>query len=103
MLGPKEIKVPSVKEVSLDNAVKTIRDANLKVGKKIKTSNEKIPEGYVIKTNPKAGKLVKEGAEIDIYVSSGKEKFSLSDYTGRSYEEVYDLLNNQKLKFKDIK
>ncbi|MGE8204131.1 Stk1 family PASTA domain-containing Ser/Thr kinase [Heyndrickxia sp. NPDC080065] len=101
LLGPKEVKVPDVTERNLDEAIISITDVKLKVGKKIDVPDEKIPEGKVVKTNPEAGKDVKEGTEIDIYVSTGKEKYPLQDYTGRQYEDIMQLLN--KIKFKNIR
>ncbi|MFB7302175.1 Stk1 family PASTA domain-containing Ser/Thr kinase [Heyndrickxia sporothermodurans] len=96
--GPKEVKVPDVAEENVNDAIQKIMEAKLKIGKKYETPSEDVPEGKVIKTNPKAGKAVKEGTEIDLYISNGKEKFTMSDYTGRQYEDVIDMLKEQGFK-----
>ncbi len=61
---------------------------------------KEVEAGLVIKTNPKEGKTVKEGAVIDIYQSIGKETISLSSYEGRDYSDVKSLL--EKMGFKNI-
>jgi eukaryotic-like serine/threonine-protein kinase len=101
MLGPKEIDVPDVTNQDLSAAQSTLKAKKLEIGETIKTPSDEIPEGNVIKTDPKFGESVKEGSTINLYVSTGKVKFVLSDYTGRQYDEVLQLLNGQD--FKDIR
>ncbi|MGE6258702.1 Stk1 family PASTA domain-containing Ser/Thr kinase [Heyndrickxia sporothermodurans] len=98
ILGPKEVTVPDVSDQSLSDAMMMITDANLKIGQKFETPSEDIKEGNVIKTNPEVGKTVKEGSVIDIYVSQGKKKFTLSDYTGRQYDDIVKLLEEEDFK-----
>jgi eukaryotic-like serine/threonine-protein kinase len=57
-----------------------------------------VEEGLVVKTDPKAGRTVKEGTSIDIYESTGKEKFELADYQGRQYDDVVRLLESKNFK-----
>jgi eukaryotic-like serine/threonine-protein kinase len=71
------------------------------VDEEIESTHEEIEEGIVIKTNPEEGSTVKEDTAINIYISIGKEKFELPDYTDRKYEDVMRILDNQD--FKDIK
>ena len=58
-------------------------------------------EGNVVRTDPKEGRMAKEGSEINIYESTGKPTFKLLDYTNRNLDDVLALLNNKG--FKDIK
>ncbi|MCA1062325.1 Stk1 family PASTA domain-containing Ser/Thr kinase [Rossellomorea sp. AcN35-11] len=88
LLGPKEIQVPDVVEKDQTEAISTIVSEGFVVGETKKQSHESIPEGFVIKTNPKAGRLANEGSAIDIYVSTGKEKVQVGDYVGKDFEEV---------------
>ncbi len=75
-------------------------ELKLEIGETIEIEDEEVEAGLVIKTNPKEGKTVKEGAEIDIYQSIGKETISLSSYEGRDYSDVKSLL--EKMGFKNI-
>ncbi|WP_406687288.1 Stk1 family PASTA domain-containing Ser/Thr kinase [Rossellomorea vietnamensis] len=88
LLGPKEIEVPNVSEMDQTEAISTIISAGFVVGETKKVPDEEIPEEYVIKTNPKAGRMANEGSAIDIYVSTGKEKVEVENYVGKDFEEV---------------
>lgn len=88
LLGPKEIEVPNVSEMDQTEAISTIISAGFVVGETKKVPDEEIPEEYVIKTNPKAGRMANEGSAVDIYVSTGKEKVEVEDYVGKDFEEV---------------
>ena len=98
IFDPKEIEVPDVSDKKLDEASKTMKDAGFEIGETMETTNEEIDEGNVIRTSPKAGKLAKEGASIDFYVSTGPERFVLADYTDRQYEDIVDLLKDEDFK-----
>ncbi len=82
--------------MNVDDAISKLKLKGLQAGKKIEITDETIKKGHVIKTNPEANTTVKENAKIDLYVSSGKEKYELSDYVGRQYDDVFRLLDNQK-------
>jgi eukaryotic-like serine/threonine-protein kinase len=101
LLGPDEIEVPDVSGQERSKAIANLENAGLEIGEETEINDAEIPVGYIIKTNPSSGKTVKEGAVIDIYISKGKQTFELSDYTGRTYEDVFQLLSDEN--FKDIK
>ncbi|MFJ7638648.1 Stk1 family PASTA domain-containing Ser/Thr kinase [Peribacillus sp. NPDC097225] len=100
MLGTKEVTVPDLKGEELDDAISTLVELGLVTGDTIEINDEEVEKGLVIKTNPKEGKLVKEGAKIDIYQSIGKETITLSSYEGRKYDDIESMLN--KMGFKDV-
>lgn len=100
LLGPKDVLVPDVSGKELDEAMEILQEQGLKIGETIEVTDEEVEEGLIIKTNPKEGKTVKEGQEVDLYLSIGKEKWTLLDYTGRQYDDVIDLLEARG--FKDI-
>jgi eukaryotic-like serine/threonine-protein kinase len=101
LISPKDVTIPDVSGLELDEAIVKIESAGLLVDEEIESTHEEIEEGKVIKTNPEEGSTVKEETSITIYISIGKEKFELSDYTGRKYDDV--LLFLEKQNFKDIK
>ena len=76
-------------------------NAGFVVGETMEISHEDIEEGDVVRTDPKEGRMAKEGSEINIYESTGKPTFKLLDYTNRNLDDVLALLNNKD--FKDIK
>jgi eukaryotic-like serine/threonine-protein kinase len=101
LLAPKDIKVPDVSGMELDEAISELVSAGFEVGETIEINSAEVEEGFVVKTDPKAGKTQKEGSKIDVYQSIGKEKFELSDYVERQYDDIVRLL--EKHDFKDIK
>lgn len=98
LFSPKELAVPNVTGKPVEVAVKELESAGFVVTDTIELPDDEVEKGHVIKTDPKAGKLVKEGTEITIYESIGKEKFTLADYTGRSFDEVVNLLEKENFK-----
>lgn len=101
LFGPEEAEVPEVSGLEVEEAVAELMSAGFIIGEQKEITDEEIEEGNVIRTNPKAGKMIKKGNEIDLYISSGKEEMELSDYRGRMFDDVVRLLENKN--FKDIK
>lgn len=101
LLSPDEIEVPDVTGLLLEDAVEQLEEAGLVIGETFEINDDEIEEGHIVKTNPKAGKTVKKGATVDLYKSIGKEKVELGNYVGRSFEEVFKLL--EEMNFKEIR
>jgi eukaryotic-like serine/threonine-protein kinase len=101
LFSPKDIAVPDVSGMELEEAIVTLNEAGFMIGDTKEMSNEEIQEGFVIRTNPKAGKNAKEGTEINIIESMGKATYELADYSDLMFDEVLPLLNEKG--FKDIK
>lgn len=98
--GAKEVSIPDVEGMELDDAISELIESGLVIGDKNEISDDNIEEGSIIRTTPQAGKVVTEGTEIDLYISLGKERIELSDYRGRVFEDTERRLENQN--FKDI-
>ncbi len=102
------VKVPDVSEMEEVKAEGVLIEEGLKVNQEIKEMpSDTIPEGQVVKTDPAAGRTVKEGTEVTIYVSSGTNALTLEDYTGKNYIEVKARLEslysiNIKVESKDV-
>lgn len=85
----KDILVPSVKNMSILEAEKTLREYGFEVNIEIKReNNDEISEGKVIKTEPSEGRTIKKGTVITIYESLGTENITLEDFINKSYEEA---------------
>ncbi|OQO69035.1 serine/threonine protein kinase [Enterococcus villorum] len=91
--GRGEVVVPDVSGLSEASARDTLTQAKLEVATKTEEiPDDKIEEGDVVKTDPAAGTTVKQKREITLYVSTGKKKIKLDDYSGMSYDEVSNQL-----------
>ncbi|MEH7388503.1 Stk1 family PASTA domain-containing Ser/Thr kinase [Bacillus sp. JJ1521] len=92
---PQDVEVPGVSTLDYDRAVSKLKEAGFTIGDKIEISDQEIPEGKVVRTNPEAGASVKERATIDLYVSTGKKKVPFKNYVGKDYEEVKAKLDKE--------
>jgi serine/threonine-protein kinase len=101
LLSAKDVKIPDISGMSLDAAVSQLNSKGLAAGKKIEITDDKVKKGAIIKTSPEIGTTVKENSKVTLYISTGKEKFKLSNYVGKQYDDVIRLLENQD--FKKIK
>lgn len=97
--GNNDIKVPNVTNMKLEEAIKKIEKAGFKYTTE-EEANEKIEEGYVIKTKPSAGSTRKKGSSIVIVESIGSKSYELEDLTGKKYTEVKAKLELLKLNVK---
>lgn len=94
LLQPKEVDVPEVIDMHYEEAIKVLEDKNLIVEKEF-IHSEEIEEEHVVKTDPKAGRTVKEESIVTIFISEGKEKVTFKDYVGRDYSQIKRLLEEQ--------
>lgn len=58
-------------------------------------NSDEIESGYVERTDPVAGRTVKEGATITLFVSQGPEQVEFDDYVGEDFEEVREKLEQE--------
>lgn len=83
----KSVEIPDVTTMSRTEAKDELKDLGLKV--KIKeVYDDEVEEGKIIKTSPRAGKMIKKGAEIIIYISNGKEGYEVINYVGKDIDIV---------------
>lgn len=83
----KEVKVPNVEGLTIEEAIDEIEKAGLKYTTKEEES-ETVDKGNVIRTEPKSGSTKTKGSTITIVESTGKKYLVLEDYTGKNYYEI---------------
>ncbi|MBX9972353.1 Stk1 family PASTA domain-containing Ser/Thr kinase [Cytobacillus firmus] len=98
LMEPKDVQVPDVSGKEVEDAVAELIAAGFTIRDTKPISDPDVEEGLVVKTDPKAGRTVKEGTSIDIFESTGKEKFELADYQGRQFDDVVRLLESKNFK-----
>jgi len=87
LLEPKDVVIPDVSNLAVAEAIEEIQSVGLKV-KPEKIVDDTIPEGFVVKTNPPGNSTVKEGYEVTVYESLGKEKIEFENYIGYQLEDA---------------
>ena len=74
----KDVKIPDVSNMSVVEAENELESVGFSVATETKeATSDKIEEGNVVKTSPAAGRTVKEGSTITLYVSIGEGGYIL--------------------------
>ena len=89
----KEIKVPDVTGLSVEEAENKLIEAGFSISEEQRNeASSTIKEGNVTKTDPPKGKIRKKGASITVFVSTGENAYILEDLTGKNYIEEKAIL-----------
>ncbi|MDC3416440.1 Stk1 family PASTA domain-containing Ser/Thr kinase [Aquibacillus salsiterrae] len=91
LLQPDDVKVPDLEGASYEEAFNDLNKLGFEVNRETIYSDD-IAEGFVIKTDPEAGTTLKEGDEITIFTSQGKEKVTFKNYVGEDFNQIERLL-----------
>lgn len=97
-LTSKDIEVPDVTGMEIQEATDELESLGFKVGDTISINSEEVEKGQIIKTSPSAGSARKKGTQITLYESIGQESITLDDYVGRLYDDVLKLLDPETFK-----
>ena len=82
--------------MTVEEAEEKLTDQGFKVASEdVEEYNDTIEEGKVIRTNPKAGRSVKKGTTITLYVSKGIEGFDAENYVGQNYLTIKATLEGE--------
>jgi beta-lactam-binding protein with PASTA domain len=90
--GPRQLRVPTVSGLTLDNARKVLADSGLSAGS-VQEEASSAPRGEVLRTKPDAGRVVGEGAAVQLVVSAGPAELTMPDVVGRGPAEAMTVLN----------
>ncbi len=71
-LGPEEVKVPYLDNITPPEAILRLQNMELKVGKKISRYSDVISAGKIISSVPLGEDYVPKGSSVDIIISMGK-------------------------------
>jgi len=93
--GQERIEIPSVTNLTPDLATQKIAELGLTIGDVNEAFDMKIPAGFAIGTDPKSGDKVKRNSVVNIVVSKGVEKVSLTSYVGKGGDEALSELTNK--------
>ena len=92
----KDIEVPDVSGLTVNEARTVLKNEGLKVASEIKEDyTDDVEKGKVTRTVPKKGSPVKKGKKITLYKSAGSNRIELEDYTGQEAEKVQLLLEEK--------
>jgi beta-lactam-binding protein with PASTA domain/predicted Ser/Thr protein kinase len=89
--GARFIEVPSLEGVARTTAEEELKRLGFDDIAVVEEFSNDILEGFVIRSEPEAGRLAERDQQVTLYVSKGPEPFPLSDLTGRTVEEAQAL------------
>ncbi|WP_307836088.1 Stk1 family PASTA domain-containing Ser/Thr kinase [Phycicoccus sonneratiae] len=92
--GPERYAVPTLAGSSLAEAKRQLAATNLALGKVTEAFSEKVPEGQVVSSSPKAGASVKRDAAVALVVSKGRQPIKVPDFTGKSAQDAEKQLSD---------
>ncbi len=99
-----EVTVPEVKGMSQNEAVARIREEGLVPSPDISyISDDEVPVGSVVKTDPPEGRVVRQDRVINIFVSQGPEYIVTPDLYGRTEMEARTILSELDLQLEVIR
>ena len=81
--GPERYAVPDLAGKSLAEATEQVTAANLALGKVTEAFNERVPDGQVVASVPKAGTALKRGTVVALTVSKGRQPIPVENFTGK--------------------
>ncbi|CAN7464823.1 Stk1 family PASTA domain-containing Ser/Thr kinase [Knoellia sp. LjRoot47] len=95
--GPERYVVPPLAGLSAAEATNKLGEVNLALGKVSETFDEKVPEGQVIATTPKAGTPLKRGTVVALTVSKGRQPVTVTNFTGKPLDSAKTALRKDGL------
>lgn len=93
-----KITVPNVLGKDEADAIAMLEDSGFVVDDKVEQPSEEYEKGEVFRTIPEADKERDKGSAVKLYISTGKETMSFSDYSGREYSSVKERLESYEFK-----
>ncbi len=98
-IGPgTKITVPSVAGLTISGATNKISPLGVNVEIKVREFSEDIDEGRVIRSDPSGGDKVAVGGTVFLFVSQGKERYTVPTIAGLTPEAATTLIENSNLR-----
>ena len=94
--------IPDVVGLEEDVAKEKITSEGFTLDDTVEEPSDEQEEGRVFRMVPKAGEMREKGAEIRLYVSTGKEKLEMADYRGKESRQVVKMLERYDFEHIDI-
>lgn len=97
-----DVTVPEVEGVKLEEAVDILENEGL-AHKVNQIFHDTVPSGHVVSQDPRAGRVVKKGREVNLAISQGRETVEIPDVVGLTELEARILLGKSGLTVEVIK
>lgn len=91
----RDVEVPAVEGELLAQAATILAEAGLTYRVASQIASDIVPSGYVLSQSPIANRIVKEGREIELVLSTGPDLLEVENVVGRMVREATLLLEGQ--------
>ncbi|MBF8982197.1 Stk1 family PASTA domain-containing Ser/Thr kinase [Lutibacter sp. B2] len=99
----KEVKVPNIVGLSIDEAKRDLLNVGFKVELSTEVNSTKYEKGYVISQDPSAGINRKKGYPVKVTISKGPKLIEVPTLINKNINEMDVLLDNKGLKEGQVK
>ncbi|MDQ3782783.1 MAG: Stk1 family PASTA domain-containing Ser/Thr kinase [Actinomycetota bacterium] len=99
--GTDLVTIPELRNQSEEVAVIALQDLELRVDLDSE-ANPRVAEGFVIRTNPEAGRQVEVGSLVTIIVSGGPGLLPVPNVLGMTQEDAIALIESQNFEVGDV-
>ena len=96
-LGVEEYALPPLKGLTEQQARDALEEVKLEVGLVRERYSEKVPEGQVIRSDPKSGQMLRPGASVDLVLSQGRRPIKVGDWVGKEADTAQAALEKRGL------
>ncbi|REB09711.1 Stk1 family PASTA domain-containing Ser/Thr kinase [Sporosarcina sp. BI001-red] len=93
-----QVTVPDVLGKDEADAIALLEEKGFVIDDKLEQPSEEYEKGEVFRTIPEANKERDKGSAVKLYISTGKETMTFSDYTNRDYDSTKERLDRYKFK-----
>jgi eukaryotic-like serine/threonine-protein kinase len=87
-LGKERYDVPRLRGRTEDQAQDALLEVKLSYDETELRYSEKVPEGQVIGSRPRAGTTLKPGAPVDLVISKGRRPIKVGDWVGKNADDA---------------
>lgn len=99
----KEIEVPNVENLSINDAIDILNREDLKYKIVERRNSTEFKKDVVMSQDPKAGETIKENQVINLVVSEGVQRVTTPDLIGQNESEAINQLDNLGLEVGEVK
>lgn len=85
LFRPQMTSVPNVVMRQELKAKATLKAAHLRVGEVHQTASAKVKKHRIVRTEPRSGTQLKQNTTVDLWVSTGPQRYKVGNYRGDAY------------------
>ncbi len=86
--GGAHVSVPAIVDMPTTDAAFLLTERGLELGRQTPVSHPTAPKYHIIAQRPSAGRVVREGRRVNVFVSMGQDYLRAPDLMGLSLEEA---------------